>query len=46
MSAYNVKALRRAGAWNIVMGVVALAAGISIGVGCLVAGGSVLRNSH
>lgn len=45
MSDKSYRAMRRAGGWNIVMGIATLVTGVSIGIGCLVAGGSLLRNS-
>jgi len=38
------KTMSRAGAWCIAMGIVSLVTGISIGIGCLVSGGVLLKN--
>ena len=37
------KILKNSGVWSIVMGIVILAAGISVGVGCIVNGGVLLK---
>ena len=42
----DIRRAKRIGAWCIVMGVVAIAAGVSVGVGCLISGGSLLKNAH
>ena len=39
------KTMRRTGAWCIAMGVTILTIGIAIGVGSIVAGGTLLRKS-
>lgn len=46
MSDKSYRAMRRAGGWNIVMGITTIVTGLSVGIGCLVAGGSLLRNSR
>ena len=39
------KTMRRAGGWCITMGIITLTVGITVGVGCLVAGGDLLKHS-
>lgn len=38
------KTMNCAGAWCIAMGIISLVVGVSIGIGCLVSGGALLKN--
>ena len=40
------KVMRRAGGWSIALGIVTLSVGLCVGVGCIITGGDLLKNSH
>ncbi len=40
------KTMRHAGGWAIALGIISVTIGVSVGVGCLVMGGRLLKASH
>ena len=39
------KTMRRAGGWCVTLGIISLTVGLCVGIGCIVAGGDLLKNS-